>query len=608
MCGIAGYVGVDPLPRERIDACLARMARRGPDHAGFVHHRLDRGGHAYLLNTRLSIIDIDTRSNQPFSVGRKWITYNGELYNYVELRRLLQADGYRPRTSSDTEVVLALIDRFGWDALDRCEGMWAFAIFDAADQSLMLVRDRFGEKPLYVRRTPQGVYFGSEPKCLSALADSALRPNRTQVRRLLVNGYKSIYKTGETFFDDVAEIAPGVRLRIDADRHETEERYWRPRHLPNDAMSREDAIAGVRERLTRSVEIRLRADVPLAFCMSGGIDSNAIVAIAKKTCGYDVHGFTVLSSDARYDERSAARCSAANLGVRHTEVTVDTHDFLVYLRELVAYHDSPVSTISYFAHARLIEAIAASGYRIAVSGTGADELLTGYYDHHLAYLAAMRHDVERHAAARNGWERRVRPFVRNPLLCDPDLFVKQPAFREHIYFDAARFSAMLREPFAEPFVEAVYTTDLLRNRMLNELTAEAVPVILHEDDLNSMYYSVENRSPYLDRSLVEFCSTIPTAHLIRDGFAKALLRDAVRDVVPSAIVDNPRKVGFNLTVTEVLDGRDPSVRAAVLADGPVWGIVRREAVAALLDRRCLTNSESKFLFSVVSAKMFLDQF
>jgi len=135
-----------------------------------------------------------------------------------------------------------------------------------------------------------------------------------------------------------------------------------------------------------------------------------------------------------------------------------------------------------------------------------------------------------------------------------------------------------------------------------------VPVILHEDDLNSMYCSVENRSPYLDRALAEFCFTIPTAHLIRDGFAKMVLRDAIREIVPPAIVDNPQKIGFNLTLTELLDGRDPGVRSAVLADSPIWDIVERASVAPMLEQGRLTNSESKFLFSVISAKMFLDQF
>ncbi len=608
MCGIAGYVGSDVLPPDRLDACLAGMRRRGPDHAQAIHRVLASGRHAYLLNARLSIIDLDPRSNQPFQVGRKWITYNGELYNYVELRRLLEDDGYRARTASDTEVVLAAIDRLGWSVLDRFEGMWAFAVLDEDDGSLTLGRDRFGEKPLHVLHTASGLYFGSEPKCLSALAGTALRPNRAQVSRFLVNGYKSLYKSGDTFFEDVVELPASTCLRIDADGLQTRQRYWGLPFAPDAAMSLQDAVAGVRERLTRSVELRLRADVPMAFCMSGGIDSNAIVAIAKKTCGYDVEGFTVVSSDERYDEGEAARASAAALGVRHTEVAIDKCDFLPRLRDLVRYHDAPVFTISYYGHSLLMAAVAERGYRIAVSGTAADELLTGYYDHHLAYLSVMQGDASRHAAAVGEWERRIRPFVRNPFLSDPDLFVKQPAFRDHIYLDAARFAGMLRAPFAEPFTEEAYTTDLLRNRMLNELTAESVPVILHEDDLNSMYYSVENRSPYLDRALAEFCFTIPTAHLIREGFGKMVLRDAIREIVPPAIVDNPQKIGFNLTLTEVLDGRDPGVRASVLADSPIWDIVERASVAPMLEQGRLTNSESKFLFSVISAKMFLDQF
>src|SRR5262249_8434346 len=154
-----------------------------------------------------------------------------------------------------------------------------------------------------------------------------------------------------------------------------------------------------------------------------------------------------------------------------------------------------------YAHWLLMEQIAKHGYRIAVSGTGADELFTGYYDHHLAYLYEVRADRDRAAAARAAWEQHVRPVGRNPHLSDADLFVKDPWFREHIMLDADRFTEYLRVDWWEPFRETAYSQSLLRNRMLNEMFHEAVPVILHEDDLNAMFYSVENRSPFLDRSL-----------------------------------------------------------------------------------------------------------
>jgi asparagine synthase (glutamine-hydrolysing) len=251
--------------------------------------------------------------------------------------------------------------------------------------------------------------------------------------------------------------------------------------------------------------------------------------------------------------------------------------------------------------------IAEHGYRVSLSGTAADELFSGYYDHHLAYLAVL-HGAPEHTAARVAWERTVKPNVRNPHLGDPDLFVRDSGFRDHIFLHADRFSSWLVEPWNEPFAETHYAEDLLRNRMLNELRHESVPVILHEDDLNAMAFSIENRSPYLDAALCDFCFSIPSRHLVRNGVAKAILRDAVRGIVPDLVLDNPRKVGFNLSILSCLDGRDPAVRAELLGDSPILDVVRRERIADLLDRDELPNSESKFLFIVINAKFFLEEF
>jgi asparagine synthase (glutamine-hydrolysing) len=223
-------------------------------------------------------------------------------------------------------------------------------------------------------------------------------------------------------------------------------------------------------------------------------------------------------------------------------------------------------------------------------------------------LYDVRNDAALLAESRRAWEAHVRPLVRNPLLRDPERFLANPGFRDHLYFEAAQFASMLHTPWAEAFAETTYTeASVLRNRMLNELLHEAVPIILHEDDLNAMYYSIENRSPYLDRSLVEFCGSIPTRHLVRDGYAKALLRDAVRDLLPPCIVDNRRKIGFNASILSLLDTRSTAVRDELLAESPIFDLVRREAIAPLLDAPELPNSQSKFLFQFLNAKMFLEE-
>lgn len=607
MCGIAGYVGPTPPCDERVRECLARMGRRGPDHAASRRWTLPGGRALCLLHSRLSIIDLDARSHQPLTAGAVTIALNGELYNYVEARDRLSRRGVGFGTTSDTEVLAASVAMDGVEALDDLEGMWAFALHDARDGSVTLCRDRFGEKPLYLYRDGGGLYFASEAKLIAALLGRPLRPNLRQARRFLVNGYKALYKGTDTFFEGVIELPAASWLRVDPDGRETTGRYWAPRHAPAESMSFGEAVAGARQRLIRSVELRLRADVPLAFCMSGGVDSNALISIARRVFGCDVRGFTVVNTDARYEEQAMVEASVRELGVRHTSVPVRTEGFLDGLRELVRYHDAPVYTITYYAHWLLMEAVARAGCRIAISGTAADELFSGYYDHHLAYLREVRARPEVYGPALAAWCEHVRPMVRNPFLADPDRFVRDPGFRGHIYLDAERFAEALTQPWREEFAEERYSDDLLRDRMLNEMFHENVPVILHEDDLNAMYHSVENRSPFLDRALFEFCATIPTRHLMRDGYAKAVLREAVRGIAPDAIVDNRRKVGFNAPIHSFLAVEDPRVRAALLAESPVLGLVRRDAIEELLTERDLTNSRSKFLFSVVSLKLFLEE-
>jgi asparagine synthase (glutamine-hydrolysing) len=610
MCGIAGYHGPRPLPRERIDACLALMRRRGPDHQEARSWTTAHGRHVSLLHSRLSIIDLAERSSQPMQVDDGWIAFNGELYNYIERREELERQGRRLRTRSDTEVLLTAIEHFGWDVLDRCEGMWAFAHFDESTGRLTLSRDRFGEKPLYMMKDADGgLYFGSEIKFLAALSGRRPEIDRNHLWRYLVNGYKALHKTGAgCFFRGIEELPPGLLAHIDEDGRQTRVPYWQKLGIAETEMSFEEAVAGSRERLIRSVELRLRADVPLAFCMSGGVDSVALISIAKRVLGYDVHGFTIVNTDERYEEADMVDTAVSELGVRHTPIPLQTTGFIERLREQVRYHDGPISTITYYAQWLLSEQIGAAGYRISISGTAADELFTGYYEHQNAYLADVAGDAALHAQSLRAWQQHIQPIVRNPYLVRPDLFIADPDCRDYIYLDADEFARYLRFPWSEPFAEERYSAGHLRNRMLNGLFHENIPVILHEEDLNAMYYSIENRSPFLDRPLYDFTNSIPTHHLIRDGKAKAVLREAVRGIAPDAVVDNRRKVGFNAPILDLLDTQNPATRAELLRDSPVFDHVDRDRIAALLERSALPNSQSKFLFYFLNCKIFLEEF
>jgi len=611
VCGIAGYLGSKDISPDTVQATLKLMGRRGPDHAG--NHRWNikssPNNNLVFLHSRLSIIDLDPRANQPFNCGKKWMVFNGELYNYIERRdELLDKSNQELKTTSDTEVFLKTIDHFGWESLDRCEGMWAFAVYDEEDGSLTLCRDRFGEKPLYLYKDETGLYFGSEVKFITSLLGRPLDINYEHMYRYMVYGYKFLYKGQNHFFKGLTSLPPSQTLRIEADGQERSNQYWSPTYHQKMDMTYAEAVEGARERLIESVKLRLRADVPLAFCMSGGVDSNSLISIAKRVFNYDVHGFTITNVDARYEEQDMVDHAVSELGIRHTSIPVNTQDFISKLKTLIRYHDAPVCTITYYAHWLLQESIAAHKYRISISGTAADELFTGYYDHQLMYLAEVSNETNLHATSKKAWEKFVRPIVRNPHLSNPDLFIQSPNFRNHIFLESDGFRQYLLNDWHEEFSEQTFTNNLLRNRMLNEIFHETVPVILHEDDLNAMYFSIENRSPFLDRALFEFCHQIPTRHLIQNGLAKSVLRDAMRGIVPDKIIDCHRKVGFNAPIYSFLDVHDPKVRKFLLNDSPIYNHIKREKIEQLIGKEHLPNSESKFLFYFLNCKIFLEEF
>ena len=259
MCGIAGYYGGGPIKDQQIQKCLKLMHRRGPDHADFFQHTNTKGRHVYLLSSRLSILDLEERSNQPFRLGPKVLVYNGELYNYLELKQQLTTQNKQFLTESDTEVLLHVLHDLGWKGLTLCEGMWAFALYDEIDGSLILSRDRFGEKPLYIYRDQTGLYFGSEVKFIFSLLGRRLDVNYQHLYRYMINGYKSLYKGSETFFHGLEELPPASVFQISGSGDEAKEAYWQPTLEQDETLSCQDVLEGAREALIQSVRLRLRS-------------------------------------------------------------------------------------------------------------------------------------------------------------------------------------------------------------------------------------------------------------------------------------------------------------------------------------------------------------
>lgn len=609
MCGIAGYLGPKNIESSSISKTLELMKRRGPNGQKAETYEVNDKNRCYFLHSRLSILDLDPRSDQPFRYKNKSLIFNGEIYNYLEVREKLIQLGHQFQTKSDTEVLVHALDEWGVEALNRIEGMWAFALYDHQKKTLILSRDPFGEKPFYYYRDSRGgFYFGSEVKFLRALSDKKFTPNKNHLKRFLVNGYKSLYKGEETFFKEIKEVPRASYFKIDENGSLDEVRYWHPKIEENSDIGFEEAAQKTRELLIRSVEMRLRSDIPIAFCMSGGVDSNSLISIAKRVLNYDVHGFTILNSDGRYEEQDMIDAGVQELGIKHDGYPITTDNFLGNLGALVDYHDAPVITISFYLGWLLQEQISKRGYHVSVSGTAADELFSGYFDHQLMYLYDVREDENLLNQSIQNWERDIGPVVRNPLLKSPQNFINNPFQRGHAYLNNDKYASYLQNDWKEPFAEKYFRPGLLQNRMMNEIFHETTPISLHEDDLNAMYFSIENRAPFLDRDLFEFANSIPTKHLIKDGKAKAVLREAMRGIVPDPIIESKRKVGFNAPIKSLLDTSNLKVRNYLLGDSPVFDLLKREPIQHMIDEPDHPNSDSKFLFSFLNTKLFLEKF
>ena len=574
--------------------------------------KINNSWNLVLIHTRLSIIDLDKRSNQPMRVGNGDLIFNGEIYNYREIKSTFtQKNNWK--TESDTEVLGNVLSERGIEGLSQCEGMWAFAWFENVSQKLFISRDRFGEKPLYIfHLLDGGIIFSSEPKAIFKLLGKTPLINKEQIRRFIVNGYKSLYKSKETFFHGLEELPPGHLGQWDPSNGYKQSRWWVPNFNRSDSnLTLEEAILGTRERLRNSLEFRLRADVPIAFCLSGGIDSNVLASIAKNIFNKDIHCFTVMNDDERYEEKEMIDIAIKTLGVRHTGIPVLKKNFIDNLKSMVDYHDAPVFTLSSYAQWQLMQSIASFNYKVSISGNGADELFSGYYDHHNAYLEYLwNNNKELHLSALKKWENSAGKYVRNPYLIDPNYFIRNPLSRDHIYLDSKEMASYLKDDFFESFTEEVMCKNILRNRMANELNCEVVPVLLHEEDLNSMNCSIENRSPYLDSQLFNWSTKIPTEFLVQEGLAKFILRKSFEDITPKEILFNKRKVGFNIPIDSYLDFNDKkTIDIFMDQDSLIMDLINRKKLEkALIPKGTRSNQESKFLFNFISSKIFVDNF
>jgi asparagine synthase (glutamine-hydrolysing) len=594
MCGICGVVDLT-AQRPVEPAALRRMNRalqhRGPDEEGY-----HEGAHAALAMRRLRVID-PAGGSQPMGNedGSVWAVYNGEVYNFRELRRRLEARGHRFRTRSDTEVVVHAYEAFGVECVRHLRGMFAFALWDVRGERLLLARDRLGVKPLYYRQDGNRLAFASELKSLLHLPGVPREVDPEALDLYLTYGY---VPSPHTVFRGIRKLPPGHRLVLDRTGVRVD-RYWDFRPAERPPKDLRAFVAELRERMQEAVRSHLVSDVPVGAFLSGGLDSSTVVALMSLAGIQPVRTFSVGFREGRFDELPYARLVAQRYGTDHRELVVEPQT-AARLPELLAHFDEPFGDSSAIP-TYLVAQLARPHVTVVLTGDGGDELFCGYEWQRRYQLVRPFHRLpavlRAHAPRLAGllppgaWRQRAAG-----LLADVALGPEEGYLRRMTLFEASHRAQLYAEDFRcaldgadsldaiRSWLDALPGADF-RNRMLYADTHFYCPEdCLTKVDRMTMAWSLEARVPLLDHQLVEFVASAPPQWKLRGLTSKYVLRRAVGRLLPPALL-RKRKQGFSVPVGLWLRG--PLYHAAqdLLLDTRARqrGWLRPEAVRGLLD-------------------------
>lgn len=581
MCGILGSFFQQPPSglNERLQSALSVLHHRGPNDSGLEHFPV-AGGQLSLGHTRLSIIDLTPGGHQPMHSldGRYTLVFNGEIYNYKELRNELKGLGNVFHTDSDTEVLLAAWAQWGADALRRLVGMFAFAVFDRVDESLTLVRDAFGIKPLFYSSAAEGPVFASEIPAILKILSKHPELNLQRAYDYLVFGaYDS---TADTFYQDIHHLLPGHWLKFDLKTSCMEKpgRWWWPSIKERTDLSFDDAALKLREMFLNNVRLHLRSDVPLGAALSGGVDSSAVVcAMRHLEPGLPIHTFSFIARGSDADEEVWADLVNTHVGAIPHKVIVDPRELGSDLDDMLKAQGEPFGSTSIYAQYRVFRLARENAITVTLDGQGADELLAGYNGYPYGYLRSMLENRCYHKIPGflNAWTRwpgrswgdalriltgvllpiRRRKLVRKLVGCDHS---SPPAWIDRRRLTDLNIDASYAEPYQG---ENEGRGRRLAEQLREALTVKGLSSLLRHGDRNSMRWSIESRVPFLTTDMAEFLLSLPESYLLSPtGETKSVFRAAMRGIVPDAILDRRDKIGFQTPERAWLQGQKNEIQ------------------------------------------------
>ncbi|MAV79873.1 MAG: asparagine synthase (glutamine-hydrolyzing) [Flavobacteriaceae bacterium] len=612
MCGIAGLVQLDKNNFIENKSIFELMDSRGPDDKGFFEKK-NLNYKIQLFHSRLRIIDNNSRSNQPYKFKNYVMIYNGELYNYKEVRNKLKKFNYKFFTSGDTEVFMKAYDKWGQKCFEIFDGMWSVCIYDTKKDELILSRDIFGEKPLYIFKNNKNLVFGSEIKYLLHLCknNQINKINTNHINLYLKQGYKFLFKKNDTFFKNILRIEHGHVYKISTNnlKIKSKKLYFKRKIKDQELdIGRNEAVKKIKELMIKSVESRMVSDFPIGFYLSGGMDTSSIASIASKILGKKIKCFSIVDNDFRYNEKKNIDLITKDLNCKTIKINFpQKYNFFTKLEELITYHDKPICTSNYFTHSFIHEKAKKNNLKVLISGLGGDEIFSGYYDHFLMHLRELKSEYKLHY---DNWEKYIHPIIRNKNYKNINLF-KDIKYRKHMETELEEkvIQKILVKKKFNKFSENNYSNKLLKNRMLNEVFHESVPVINCEDDLNSMKHSIENRNPFLNKELLNFTMSLPSKMYINNGYAKSLLRDSMERILNDKIRLDRKKIGFNSSINSLVNLNSEETQN-FLKDKEILNdyINVKEFSKYIKTQTNSNNPDSKFIFNVFNVAIFLKKF
>lgn len=614
MCGISGGYASG---RETIDPELLRqmtraLRHRGPDDEGYYVHPQGRVG---LGHRRLSVIDLATGHQPIFSEsGAVAVVFNGEIYNFLELRSDLIAKGYKFRTNSDTEVIANLYDDAGAESVHRLRGMFAIAIWDERREELVLVRDRVGKKPIYYAETSGGFYFASEIQPLTMAPRVSRDIDESAIDLYLTYGYVpspwSIYRA-------IRKLPPGHILRVRGGSG-TLERYWQPSFEPKLRLDYGEAKAELLRLFTEAVRVRMISDVPLGVFLSGGVDSSAVAAVMSTVSPGPVKTFSIGFADARYNELAHARAVAHHYRTEHHEWMVEPQALDV-LPEIVRAYGEPYGDSSAIP-TWYLSRLAKSHVTVALNGDGGDELFGGYPWHRmipaLDRMASFAvPSVMRGVAGIGILPRRARTLAEVLAMTELERVQRLRTFltdsgRQRLYHPEFRQRV---NGSAERYLEQIYdcgSLDRYDRLFRMDLLSYLPDDLLVKVDRASMAHGLECRSPLLDHVLLEFACRLPASWKIRRGRSKHIFKEAVGSLFPRGFLDRP-KMGFSVPIGEWFKSEWKSWIQSTLLEGPLSRgsiLDRRELQALLAEHESGRRNREALIWNLAMLSLWLDDF